>query len=561
MYNVWQNRYRKWLFFVFGMLLTLACLPTQSTLALPYYPDHVYQQDEAVEKQYIVPSIVYSTPAFKPGRESFTSHEEMMEYLYQLQRQSDRLHVKIIGYSQEQRPIPLLIFSKPSRSEPVDIQRLNKPVIWLQGQQHGNEPAGGEAMLVMARKLALEELGQTVLEKVTVLIVPRCNPDGSYYFDRRTARRIDENRDHIKLELPETLALRQAFSAYRPYLAVDNHEYSVAGEFSRVAGHEMLKYHDILLLSATNANVPQKIKDLADGLFLDNVEKALDGQQLTHHWYYTVSGTGADRQLNMGGTDAMIGRNALGLMPALSFLVESRGIGLGRQDFLRRVTGHVVADTALLLTAAQNSDLLRQTVEHSRSRLIAEGKSSEPGSEIVVVSKGQRRENYPFPLVDAVTGEVITLPITVVDVKQAEPVLVRKKPKAYILPPAYLPVAKTLAQSGVTIRVLNRENRLMVESYRVTDKKVFANYFEGHFRNSVQTETSFREVTFPAGSFVITMDQPMAGIIAMSLEPEADSGMVRFNALPVDVNEEVPVFRYHGPGNLDMHPVDLIYTH
>ena len=51
-------------------------------------------------------------------------------------------------------------------------------MIWLIGQQHGNEPAGGEAMLALAAALSSGELAP-LLDRLSVVIVPRSNPDGA----------------------------------------------------------------------------------------------------------------------------------------------------------------------------------------------------------------------------------------------------------------------------------------------------------------------------------------------------------------------------------------------
>jgi len=54
------------------------------------------------------------------------------------------------------------------------VLRLHRPVVWLQGLQHGDEPAGGEAMLAIAERLAVGDLAP-LLDRITVLIVPRAH--------------------------------------------------------------------------------------------------------------------------------------------------------------------------------------------------------------------------------------------------------------------------------------------------------------------------------------------------------------------------------------------------
>ena len=86
----------------------------------------------------------------------------------------------------------------------IDSGEINwrLPIVLIIGQQHGNEPAGGEAALVLAQQLANPRAG--LLARVNVLIILRGNPDGAESFKRTTANGIDVNRDHLLLNTPES---------------------------------------------------------------------------------------------------------------------------------------------------------------------------------------------------------------------------------------------------------------------------------------------------------------------------------------------------------------------
>ena len=171
-------------------------------------PGREYQQSEAVKSRYPDPPVRFDTPGFAPGKTGFTSHEEMMRFVQALARRSDVMRVRTIGESQEGRALPLLVFSDAGDATPSALRRLNRPIVFLVGQVHGNEPAGGEAMLALAQSLAEGEL-KPLLDRVTVVILPRANPDGAHYFWRATANCVDVNRDHVKVDLPETVARRR----------------------------------------------------------------------------------------------------------------------------------------------------------------------------------------------------------------------------------------------------------------------------------------------------------------------------------------------------------------
>ena len=56
----------------------------------------------------------------------------------------------------------------------------------------------------------------------------------------------------------------------------------------------------------------------------------------SHFWYYTTSYNMKNLLVSMGGTTPDIGRNFAGLQNAVSFLIESRGVGIGRQACVGR---------------------------------------------------------------------------------------------------------------------------------------------------------------------------------------------------------------------------------
>jgi len=73
----------------------------------------------------------------------------------------------------------------------------------------------------------------------------------------------------------------------------------------------------------------------------------------------------------------------------------------------------------------------------------------------------------------------------------------------------------------------------------------------------VTTEVVAKPLTLAAGSYVYTMAQPNANIVAVALEPESPSSFVTFGIIPVDrkgavgAPSEVPVYRLMQPVALD----------
>src|SRR5262249_53882252 len=138
---------------------------------------------------------------------------------------------------------------------------------------------------------------------------------------------------------------------------------------------------------ATNPNVPPRLTALAQNLFLPGMRRDVEKAGYTWFWYYTTSYDTKDKRVAMGGTTPDIGRNFAGVQNAVSFLVETRGVGIGRDSYARRVHTHVVAMTSLLRTAAENAALLKRATREVRADIARRGMAPAAGDTIAVTLK------------------------------------------------------------------------------------------------------------------------------------------------------------------------------
>jgi hypothetical protein len=99
------------------------------------------------------------------------------------------------------------------------------------------------------------------------------------------------------------------------------------------------------------------------------------------------------------------------------------------------------------------------------------------------------------------------------------PTVTATLPAAYVVPPEWGLVVSRLALHGVAIRRLDRDARLPVRLYRLKDPKWQEQPYEGHHPLTCGADTLQRLRRFPAGSFVIDMNQRTARLIAHALEP------------------------------------------
>jgi hypothetical protein len=523
------------------VLLTASFLFAPAVQAeTPYYGKD-YSQPEQVRPLFPEVEVTDGTPAFVKGEEAFTTQEEMLAYIEELKGKSPYLSVKNIGASQNGLEIPALYFTKDQKIYPSFMSR--KPTVWIQSQIHGNEPASGESVLAIANRLT-GELGEEVLDKINVIVVPRVNPDGSYNFKRQLQNGLDGNRDHVKLESPEVQAIHHEYNRFTPEVVIDAHEYSpYTSSFNQFGEEGLLKYHDILLLSGRNLNIPEKIRSMSDSLYVDPTLDTLEQNGFTGDRYYTTEVTNGEIYILEGGTEPRIGRNAFGLQTAFSFLVESRGIAIGREDFGRRVAAQIATHENILRQTAANSKKVKTTVAVERAKLIKKGLVSNDKDPIFVNSEAAEIENQTLEMIDIATGTLKDVPVNYFSATEAKPTLTRERPTAYVLKPDQAQIAAKLENQGLKGYKLPKQLKLSVEAYDVTSKENTEKY-EGRQLAEVQTVIEKKDVVFPKGTYVFLSAQPQNNLLSLSLEPESIDSYVTFGYIPSEVGKELPVYRF-----------------
>jgi hypothetical protein len=125
------------------------------------------------------------------------------------------LKKSILGASSERRDIMLYSAGKG----------VTKVMLW--SQMHGDEPTATMALLDIFKFLAKNPehtVSKTILEKLTLLVIPMINPDGAERFKRRTAQMIDMNRDAQALTTPESRILKRTRDQYKPDYGFNLHD-------------------------------------------------------------------------------------------------------------------------------------------------------------------------------------------------------------------------------------------------------------------------------------------------------------------------------------------------
>jgi hypothetical protein len=516
-------------------VVVLALVVHASAAHAQFDPTKVMREPGLVAQRFPDPAVQFSTPGFRPGREDFTSHAEMLTFLEVLASESRHVKIEILGLSQGGLSLPMVLLT--------DSGEINSrlPTVLIIGQQHGNEPAGGEAALVVAQQLANPRAG--LLRRVNVLIIPRGNPDGAQSFKRTTANGTDVNRDHLLLNTPESRMIAVVVHRYRPHLMLDLHEFTVGGRWIEKFGGVM-KY-DALVQAATVGNLDSQVALHAQRAYVQRIHAAFASNGLTSFVYHTTGAVDPkDKIVSMGGVQPDTGRNVGGLRPAVSLLIEARGVGIGRAHFLRRVHTHVLAaNTVIETAAAEGAQLIRLTREaEQRAR-----RGACQGDMIVDARLTPARERLTF--LDVATGR--DLP-TEVEWRTASPLSVvrwRARPCGYLIASNETPAIERLTLLGVKLYRVVKEAPWRVERYVIMREghgqreDARGAIADDHAVRKVEVRTERANEVIAPGTVYIPLSQPLSPLIAAALEPDSQSSFLANRVLDFEASRLRRVMR------------------
>ena len=494
---------------------------------MPYGP--------AVAARFPAPPVTYSTPGLLAGRNAFTSQSEMHAWLLEQAAAAARnTGVKSallpIGSSQNRQPLEALVLTRAGSTDPGSLQASGKPTVLLIGQQHGDEPAGSEALLVIARELS-QGLLQPLLERINVIIVPRGNPDGAAADQRVTQGGLDMNRDHLLLATPEAQALAKLTRDYRPTVVVDAHEYTAVGRFLQKFG--ALQRFDALLQYATTANMPEFLTRAAEEWYRRPLLASLQAQGLSSEWYYTTSTDLADKKISMGGVQPDTGRNVYGLKNSVSLLIETRGVGLGRLHIQRRVHTHVTAITSVLASTAQRGTELGQLRPYIDREI-----STRACREEAVVEAAATPGRYDLMMLDPESGVDKIVPVDWDSSLALRKIKSRIRPCGYWLSSTATTAVERLRMHGVQVMRVSEAGSVLGDSYRevsrTTGERQDVRGTVAAAAPVINAQVSLVRGVYdvPRNSYYITLNQPLGNLVLAALEPDTQNSYFANAVLP-----------------------------
>lgn len=477
-------------------------------------------------------------PGFENGTDGPTSQFELEYFVQSLaSRNSDWMTYRSADFtSEEGRSFPYVYLSSSS-SNGTSAGSTGKLRAWLQGGVHGNEPGGDQALLALLGNMdANQTWTASLLENMDIMMLFRYNADGVEYFQRTLATNLDPNRDHIKLLRQQTRDIKDLFNSFNPHIAADMHEFGAGYLYG--PDENLVQGSDALFSAAKNLNIHPDIRSLSENLFGPQIGDDLDAAGF--RWEpYATSGSSDDENaiiFEEAGSDARIGRNAMGLTQTVTFLFETRGIGIADQEFQRRTACGLTMVTSLIQTAADNAEQVYNTISSSIEDFVS-------SSEDVVVTDYTELSNRTWTMINVNNGSVYQQPIQFASTTPTTANLTRSRPSAYLIPRAWSLVAERLETFGLEVERLEYEYRGSVQALNITSSSLDDAYYEGTVLAAVSAREVEKDVVLPPGSYWVSTAQKNAALSFIALEPENIDSFVSYGIVPMEEGDEYPIFR------------------
>jgi dipeptidyl-peptidase 4 len=434
--------------------------------------------------------------------------------------------------------------------------------VLILGGIHSGECDGKEAVLALARDMALEKLPANGWQSLRLVIVPNFNADGNARRGllhrpgqagpvagmgiRENAQGLDLNRDFMKLESPEVRSLVAALNDYDVDVLIDTH--TTNGSLHR---YELT--YDIPHNPATPASIQSYLRKK----MMPEITAAMQRAGFSTFYYGNFNRDYS--RWETYGHEPRYSTEYMGVRGRIGILAESYSYASyetryqASYAFVAQVLEHLAAD----------GPQVRSLIDDAAAE-VGPGNKVPIGGEIVLAERdvtvkayrGGEQELPRPPFGPEAAAKYRPHDYTVELWNQVSGTRSTVLPFAYALDPQYAWGVGRLLNHGIEVKRLLTPQRVKVEHY-LTRSVQRQRAFQGHACLSVTVEANVGERELPAGTYLIESSQPLGTLAAYLLEPESDDGLATWNFFDpyVRENESFPTLRVLEPfaeGQLEM---------
>jgi hypothetical protein len=457
-----------------------------------------------------------------------------------------KVRCETFGTTPEGRPMLALVASADGTLTPAAASKKGRPVVFFEGGIHAGEIDGKDAGFWLLRDLLAGKALPGVLQQVTVVFIPVLNIDGHERFGpnnrpnqrgpeemgwRVTAQNLNMNRDHVKVETPELVAVLTFAHAWKPLINVDLHATDGA-QFE----------HDVAVILEPQKAGPEPLRALSARL-LQELFPALEAQGHLPIPFYP-SFIKEDEPLSgfaEGIGPPRFSQHYWAANHRFGMLVETHSWRpypqrvKSTRNIMEGVLRFVAGNSAAMMGAVKAVDTAAEKGQTQQVTLAFENTEKSR----VIDFRGYAFSHEPSPIsgqkvvrYDETKPQVWKVPLF----DEVRPKLTVPLPKGgYLVSGAHAGwVAPKLRAHGLRFQRLDKPvPSLEVEAFRATEVKHAPQSYEARQILTVKGEWKREPQPLPAGTLYVPVAQPGVELVAHLLEPVGPDSLVSwgfFNA-------------------------------
>jgi hypothetical protein len=489
---------------------------------------------------------------------STSRYDDVMAFVAAIQRADTNIRVETFATTNEGRALPLVIAGPPGVVDPRSARATGLPVVFIMANIHAGEVEGKEAAQMLLRDLVSTH--RKLRDDLIVLIAPIYNADGNEPIStehrktqhgpehgvgvRENAQGLDLNRDYMKLESPEARGLiHNVLNRWDPLITVDLH--TTNGSYHGYA----LTYAPML-----TPNAADDLIDFERSTLLPEIRAAMKKRHDRETYYYGnfVDQLSPEKGWYTFDCRPRFGNNYVGLRNRFTILSEAysyldfRGRVDVTYEFLHEILGAVKSNGKKMQKLAARADEL---IRRGKLRKLGVRFEIKPWKETTILWErsvpSEQGHGAPDPWTEKGliqrTGEIV--PMRMMDYGIFAPTEKADVPYAYVLGAEAHDAVRTLQTHGIVVERLTGETKLTVEQFVISDAAHAEHEFQKHHELTLTGKWKSRSETFPTGTFLVRMNQPLARLAFYLLEPRSDDGLFNWNAFDSLLEEKIAPVR------------------
>ncbi|MHC1737951.1 MAG: M14 family zinc carboxypeptidase [Ignavibacteriaceae bacterium] len=471
----------------------------------------------------------FQTPLEKSAFTEVTTFKKLESYVKSLNNVSKYIEVDSVAQTVGERTINFVRISKKGF-----IKEKNKITLLISAQQNGDEQGAKEGALLFLKKFATREL-DSLLERVSIILVPQVNPDGSEINNRNNSNQIDISRDHLLLSQHESHALHRLFFTYYPEATLDVAEYYPYTKNWEFYGY--FRAPEIQYGTVTNINMMEELRALSEKGFLPYAQEYFEEKKISYDEYLIGGPPGRGRIRRSNGDINELIQN-FGVMNTFSILQKGiNGKELFIENIERRAKVQAEGIEAFVKFCYMNAEYILTVVNHGRGSL-----------------KDLRNPGKVALRMEHFQSEDTTLSMKVITFKDGrdtllsvsgyypvmKPVLEIEKPYGYLVSQSDNDIVDVLNKHGILFSEYKPAKGDIIQKYKLTgldtvkieDLPLVSPTFE---------IVEDKKLDKPEDYYLIKLNQIQSNLIALALEPRSQYGFLTY----VDLGNTEPYEFYN----------------